>query len=117
MRPFCLISLHAFVQQVTIAASAERGPDRKRCRWRDCCCREEELQTALSVATTGIVVDPVYSGKAVHGLLHDMEAQPEEWRDARVLFIHTGGLLGMYEKTAQLQPLVEQLGRSHRLQT
>ena len=81
------------------------------------CCREDELQTALDVAkATGVVVDPVYSGKAVHGLLRDMRTQPEEWKGARVLFIHTGGLLGMYEKTGQLQPLVEQLGRSHRMQ-
>lgn len=114
MRPNSLIS-RRFISQVTFAASAKRGLGRAsygHC----CCCREEELQTALSVATTGIVVDPVYSGKAVHGLLHDMKAQPEVWQDAKVLFIHTGGLLGMFEKTTQLQPLVEQLGRSHRLQ-
>lgn len=65
---------------------------------------------------TGVVLDPVYTGKAVHGLLQDMRANPEEWRGSRVLFVHTGGLLGMYEKVPQLQGLVERLGRSHRLQ-
>ena len=79
-------------------------------------CREEELQTTLEVAkATGVVLDPVYSGKAVHGLLQDMKAQPAEWEGARVLFIHTGGLLGMYEKSAQLQPLVEQQEGVHKL--
>jgi hypothetical protein len=32
-----------------------------------------------------------------------------------VLFVHTGGLLGMYDKLDQLQPLVEEMGTSHRL--
>lgn len=80
-------------------------------------CREEELQTALDVAqATGIIVDPVYSGKAVHALLRDMREDAEEWQGARVLFVHTGGLLGMYDKISQLQPLVEGLGRSERMQ-
>ena len=65
---------------------------------------------------TGIIVDPVYSGKAVHGMLHDMRASAQEWQGARVLFVHTGGLLGMYDKIPQLQPLVERLGRSERMQ-
>ena len=65
---------------------------------------------------TGVILDPVYSGKAVHGMLQDMQAHPEEWQGARVLFVHTGGLLGAYEKAAQLQPLVEALGTSHRLE-
>lgn len=34
---------------------------------------EEELRvTAKVAATTGVVLDPVYSGKALHGLLRDM---------------------------------------------
>ena len=33
----------------------------------------------------------------------------------QVLFVHTGGLLGMYDKAAQLQPLLEAQGRAHRL--
>jgi D-cysteine desulfhydrase len=80
-------------------------------------CRQEELQTTLDVAmATGIIMDPVYSGKAVHGMLHHMRKAPEEWEGARVLFIHTGGLLGMFDKAPQLQSLVESLDRSHRLE-
>lgn len=61
------------------------------------------------------MLDPVYSGKAINGLLKDMNARPDDWRGRRVLFIHTGGLLGMYDKLPQMQPIVESLGRAHRL--
>jgi hypothetical protein len=44
-------------------------------------------------AATGVVLDPVYSGKALAGLLADMAAAPGEWAGQDVLFIHTGGLL------------------------
>lgn len=78
--------------------------------------REEELATIQRVATeTGVLLDPVYTGKAVHGLLRDMQREPEAWRGRRVLFVHTGGLLGMYDKLDQLQPLVAGLQRCHRL--
>jgi hypothetical protein len=42
---------------------------------------------------SGVLLDPVYSGKALHCLLGRMRAQPEAWRGKRVLFVHTGGLL------------------------
>jgi D-cysteine desulfhydrase len=58
-------------------------------------------------AATGVILDPVYSGKAAHYMIKDMQAQPEAWRGRRVLFVHTGGLLGLYEKVEQLQPMVE----------
>ncbi|KAF8066179.1 D-cysteine desulfhydrase 1 [Scenedesmus sp. PABB004] len=78
--------------------------------------REEELRTVLAAGlASGIVLDPVYSGKALHGLLGAMAAAPEEWAGKRVLFVHTGGLLGTYDKADQLQPLVEELGRVSRL--
>eukprot|EP00775_Hariotina_reticulata_P005604 gene5604-5842_t len=77
---------------------------------------EAELQTVRDVAlATGVVLDPVYSGKAVHCLLQDMAKRPQQWRGKRVLFVHTGGLLGMYDKLDQLQPLVEQTGRHYRM--
>lgn len=79
--------------------------------------RQEELQTVVDVATsTGIVLDPVYTGKAVHGMLSEMAADPEAWRGRKVLFIHTGGLLGLYEAAPQLQPLIEKTGRVHRME-
>lgn len=45
-----------------------------------------------------------------------MRQSPEEWQGRKVLFVHTGGLLGMYDKADQLQALVEARGQAHRLQ-
>lgn len=77
---------------------------------------EDELRTIQRVAIdTGVLLDPVYTGKAVHGLLQDMARAPDQWRGRRVLFVHTGGLLGMYDKLDQLQGLVAGMQRCHRL--
>ncbi|KAL4457486.1 hypothetical protein ABPG75_012351 [Micractinium tetrahymenae] len=78
--------------------------------------RDDELALVAEVAaTTGIILDPVYTGKALHGLVSEMRANPGAWAGRKVLFVHTGGLLGMYDKAAQLAPLVEGAGRAHRL--
>ncbi|GLC33023.1 hypothetical protein PLESTB_000379600 [Pleodorina starrii] len=72
---------------------------------------ESELRTVQEVsAATGVVLDPVYSGKAVHALLAEIRSNPAEWRGRTVLFVHTGGLLGMYDKLDQLGPLVQKHG-------
>lgn len=55
---------------------------------------------------TGLVVDPVYTGKALFGLAKAVE-RGEIARDARVLFLHTGGLPGLL---AQGEELREALG-------
>ncbi|XP_008671364.1 putative D-cysteine desulfhydrase 1, mitochondrial [Zea mays] len=66
----------------------------------------EELKFVKDIAaSTGIVLDPVYSGKAVYGLLKDMAGNPAKWKGRKVLFIHTGGLLGLYDKADQLSSL------------
>ena len=39
-------------------------------------------------------------------MLKDMAANPTKWKGRRVLFIHTGGLLGLYDKADQLSSLV-----------
>lgn len=77
---------------------------------------EAELRFTVDVAQqTGVILDPVYSGKAVYQMVQQMQQDPGAWR-GKVLFVHTGGLLGTYEKCGQLQPLVEGLGKSHRMQ-
>lgn len=79
--------------------------------------RSEELQCVLDLAlATGIILDPVYTGKALFGLLREMREDPCKWEGRKVVFVHTGGLLGMYDKEDQLQPLVEELGRACRLE-
>jgi D-cysteine desulfhydrase family pyridoxal phosphate-dependent enzyme len=67
---------------------------------------EEELDFILQFSLeTGIALDPVYSGKALyHFLKHVVEEDPTSYRDKNVLFWHTGGALGIYEKGDDLLP-------------
>ena len=68
---------------------------------------KEELVTIKKVAeATGVILDPVYTGKAVHKMLAEMRERPEEWAGRRVLFFHTGGLLGTFDKVDQLLPIM-----------
>lgn len=62
----------------------------------------------------GIVLDPTYSGKALYGFLRDVSANKEDWAGKRVLFLHTGGLLSMFDKADQLQPLVAASNKASR---
>ncbi|KAL4534534.1 hypothetical protein Ndes2526A_g05425 [Nannochloris sp. 'desiccata'] len=79
--------------------------------------RQEELKSVVDVAmATSIVLDPVYTGKAIHALLREIKENPEEWNGRKILFIHTGGLLGLYDTAPQLQPLIEASGKVHRMQ-
>ncbi|CAN6584754.1 unnamed protein product [Malus baccata var. baccata] len=67
----------------------------------------EEINFVKEIAaTTGIVLDPVYSGKAAYGMMKDMAENPKKWEGRKVLFIHTGGLLGLYDKVEQMAPLL-----------
>jgi D-cysteine desulfhydrase len=64
---------------------------------------DEQLDFILEVAAkTGLLVDPVYTGKALFGLSR-LAAKP-----ARVLFLHTGGVPGLLAQgdvlAARLQP-------------
>ncbi|CAI9754054.1 unnamed protein product [Fraxinus pennsylvanica] len=67
----------------------------------------EELKFVQEIAeASGVVLDPVYSGKAAYGMIRDMAENPKNWEGRRILFIHTGGLLGLFDKTQELAPLV-----------
>ncbi|EMS48554.1 Putative 1-aminocyclopropane-1-carboxylate deaminase [Triticum urartu] len=66
----------------------------------------EELKFVKDIATaTGIVLDPVYSGKGAYAMLKDMADNPSKWKGRKVLFVHTGGLLGLYDKVDQMSSL------------
>jgi len=61
----------------------------------------EELQLLRAVALeTGIFLDPVYSGKALHNILKRLGAEAvsatEKGKKKRLLFLHTGGIFGLY---------------------
>ena len=45
-----------------------------------------------------------FSGKAAYGLLKEMKENPKDWEGRKILFIHTGGLLGLYDKVEQMAP-------------
>lgn len=52
------------------------------------------------------------SGKAAYRLSKDMSENPKKWEGRKILFIHTGGLLGLYDKVDQMASIV---GNWHRL--
>ena len=58
--------------------------------------RPEELATIRDVCRSdGIVLDPVYTGKAFHGVVQELKKNPKRFGSA-VAFIHTGGLFGLF---------------------
>jgi len=58
--------------------------------------RPEELATIRDVCRSdGVVLDPVYTGKAFHGLVTELAADPARF-GAAVAFLHTGGLFGLF---------------------
>lgn len=67
----------------------------------------EELRTVVRLARReGIVFDPVYTGKAFHGLLDTLRRE----RGAlgrRVCFIHTGGIFSIFPFRHALRPLID----------
>jgi D-cysteine desulfhydrase family pyridoxal phosphate-dependent enzyme len=69
----------------------------------------EELQYIISLSRkTGIILDPVYSGKALY---HFVKVVMKQHSDVflpgqKILFIHTGGVVGMYDKLNQLNELL-----------
>jgi D-cysteine desulfhydrase len=68
--------------------------------------RPEELTLLRDVAhAEGIVLDPVYTGKAFYGLAAELAADPRRF-GPRVVFLHTGGLFGLFPKAAELAPLL-----------
>ncbi len=56
----------------------------------------EVFDTILRVASLeGLVLDPVYTGKAFHGMLEEIRAgRFDDQRD--IIFVHTGGIFGLF---------------------
>ncbi len=53
------------------------------------------------VRLEGVVLDPVYTGKAYFGMLRELAAHPKRFGD-RIVFVHTGGLFGLFPVADQL---------------
>ena len=67
---------------------------------------KEELKLILEVAQTeGIFLDPVYTGKAFFGMVQELKRDRKCFGE-RVIFIHTGGIFGLFPKADELAPLL-----------
>ncbi len=68
--------------------------------------RPEELENLRDMARReAIIFDPVYTGKAFHGLVKELERDPERF-GSRVVFVHTGGIFGLFPIAETLAPLL-----------
>lgn len=68
---------------------------------------DDELRLiAETASSTGIILDPVYTGKAFRGMLTELEKKSSRFRGGKLLFIHTGGMLGLYEKIPQFSEVL-----------
>ena len=68
--------------------------------------RPKELELLYEVARTeGIFLDPVYTGKAFFGMDQELKNNPTCFGE-RVIFIHTGGIFGLFPVAEQIQPVL-----------
>ncbi|CAH3185433.1 unnamed protein product [Porites lobata] len=59
---------------------------------------QHELENIIQISrTTGILVDPVYNIKAIRGMLTEMTNNLGRFKGKRILYIHTGGVVGLYD--------------------
>ena len=66
----------------------------------------EELKLIIEVAQTeGIFLDPIYTGKAFYGMVEELKCDPKCFGE-RIIFIHTGGIFGLFQSTGELEPLL-----------
>ena len=65
--------------------------------------RPEELKFITELAKLeGVILDPVYTGKAMSGLVNEIKKGTFK-KCENILFIHTGGLFGLYPKRNQFE--------------
>lgn len=68
--------------------------------------RPEELDELRDLARReAIILDPVYTGKAFYGLTRELARDPGRFGQ-RVVFVHTGGIFGLFPAASQLAPLL-----------
>ncbi len=59
--------------------------------------RPEELEFIKRTARTeGVIFDPVYTGKGMYGVYNELHPGGNLNREENILFIHTGGLFGLF---------------------
>ncbi|XP_053389215.1 uncharacterized protein LOC123545320 [Mercenaria mercenaria] len=58
---------------------------------------EEVLSFVTEVSSsTGILLDPYYTGKGTMGMVGELVNNPSRFKGKRILFIHTGGIFGLF---------------------
>jgi D-cysteine desulfhydrase len=68
--------------------------------------RPEELATIRDVCRSdGIVLDPVYTGKAFHGVVTELRRDRNRFGSA-IAFIHTGGMFGLFASPEIMAPVL-----------
>ena len=68
--------------------------------------KDDELNFITGVARKeGVILDPVYTGKAFYGLYNEIQKGTFDDHE-NILFIHTGGLYGLFPKQEQIAKLI-----------
>ena len=66
----------------------------------------EELEAIMDLARLeGVVLDPVYTGKAYYAMISELEKNPDCF-GSRIIFIHTGGLFGLFSIAEQMAEIL-----------
>jgi D-cysteine desulfhydrase len=67
--------------------------------------RQEELQAIYDLAQLeGVVLDPVYTGKAFYGMASEIRKNRSVF-GKRIVFVHTGGLFGLFPVADKFEEL------------
>ena len=68
--------------------------------------KEDELRFISEVASLeGVLLDPVYTGKAFYGMYNEIKKGFFEGAE-NILFIHTGGQYGVFPKREQFSEIL-----------
>jgi D-cysteine desulfhydrase len=68
--------------------------------------RPEELALLRDVARAeGLILDPVYTGKAFYGMTQVLQKDRRALGE-RIVFVHTGGIFGLFPKAAEMAELL-----------
>jgi D-cysteine desulfhydrase len=68
--------------------------------------RPEEMALIIDIARReGLFLDPVYTGKAFYGMIQELKRDPRCFGE-RIIFIHTGGLFGLFPLASEMIPLL-----------
>ena len=64
---------------------------------------DEDLRYYAQLAReTGVLLDPVYTGKAFRGMVHLLETRPDEFGE-EIVFLHSGGQFASFAFAGQYQ--------------